>query len=111
MYRTAHLCMIAAAATLTACDNARVMGSEGEIEAIAHDAALDATAPKFSELQQRVEELEAEVERLSNNDKIDTNSIEALSEHDKWQDGAIETLYDNDRTFAARTGLPFQERQ
>ena len=38
--------------------------SEGDIEAIAHDAAADATTPKFEEVSSRIDELEAENRKL-----------------------------------------------
>jgi peptidoglycan hydrolase CwlO-like protein len=47
--------------SLTACGESALTTSNDDIQAIAHDAALDATSSKFSELEGKIEELESEL--------------------------------------------------
>lgn len=89
-----HLLSFALVLALVGCSGLRSQ-SEGDIEAIAHDEALDATAGKFSEiesrleesesererLQQRVNDLEQKVERLDNNDRVDTDNINRIMDY------------------------------
>jgi hypothetical protein len=63
--------------------------SEGDIEAIAADAARDATASRFSELESRIEQLEERDQKLSAYTKAVDDSREA---NDNLQDQKIKGL-------------------
>ncbi len=118
MDRKAYLVALLALA-VAGCNRSPLLSDDDDIGAIAHDEALDATAPKFSELEERIDELERQVSALEHRDDTLRDYIAATHEEsrtaDKRQDTWAETnhkrLFENDRTFANRLGMPFQENQ
>lgn len=90
-------------------DDPARMRTDAEISDIASDAAADATAEKFSELEARIDDLEtakdeaeskvvgleAEITRLTGSDATDTKNIE--------------TLFANDRAFGQRLNIPVSD--
>ena len=74
------LAVIVGLLMLSACDDMPQARTEGEIEDIASDAAVDATASKFTELESRIDELEAEkleIEAKALELEADVSSAEA----------------------------------
>ncbi len=104
---------------MASCSGSPLADREGDIEAVASDAALDATAPKFSELEERIEKLESTVSALEQRDNRLADYTEAVSEtsraadarQDNWTKTNHDRLYDNDKAFAGRLGLPFDDNR
>jgi chromosome segregation ATPase len=65
-------------ACLTGCGDTAKMRTEAEIEAIAHDAAADATGGSFAQLESRISDLEtANAELESKATEADSRATEA----------------------------------
>ena len=90
-----------------------------EAESIAEnmaDAQARTSSGRVEELESEVGSLQKRVEALESQLNVAERNTNTLYEKsgpiiNDWQTEAIETLYENDRKFAARTGVPFEERR
>ncbi|MFP5328729.1 MAG: hypothetical protein ACLGHC_01130 [Alphaproteobacteria bacterium] len=99
---------------LGACSLGLTDKQRDEAADIAGDVSADpdelaALQVRTKELEQRVGDLEAEIQRLSSNDKVDTANIDTLFRKSRWAEDAIDTLFENDRAFAPRIGIQPQD--
>ena len=82
--------------------------NESQAEHIAYDAAADATAGKFGEISERIDDLESKVRSLELENSRLEGTLADLKSTSDWHKESLDRLFSNDRNFAGRLGVPVQ---
>lgn len=91
-----------------ACSDMPAARTQSEIRAIAEDVAEDAAQRRTAALEEEISDLTQKVEGLETENRLLKAELDRLSENDKIDTESSRRLFRNDRIFADRLGIPME---